>query len=176
MTQDRFLERRFDRLVGEIESEMRRMSHPGFEGDSRKMVLPITPDTVTDLRRAVRKAGDRVGWKVSTHVLGDELHVVNTSRDRIGRSSAETLGELIENDIPRLGNVTVRRLEDVSYRIENRGALDLPDSCSSCLHSMAVDHFEDRCLIPSCPCGTASASLPFSAGSSNDGNDSAGGF
>ena len=74
---DELKSRRLDRLADQIVQQMVQLHHPSRSNKEPRIVIPVNADTVTDTRRAARLAGARLGWSVSTHIQGDELHIVN---------------------------------------------------------------------------------------------------
>ncbi|SEH02421.1 hypothetical protein SAMN05444920_12679 [Nonomuraea solani] len=106
---DELAERRFAKLVAQIEAMMSACLKPEYRGFYGQLVL--TRDAVAELgdageaaevRRAARTAGRRLGWKVRTHAADDGTLIIIDDRDPpqevrelAARRSAEAVSAVI---------------------------------------------------------------------------------
>jgi hypothetical protein len=78
---DELARRRHEKLVDRLESLMRAALRPEYQGYYGQLIL--TGDDLAemgelkDVRRAAREAGCRLGWKPTTHLVGDRLFVLD---------------------------------------------------------------------------------------------------
>jgi hypothetical protein len=78
---DELARRRHEKLVDRLESLMRAALRPEYQGYYGQLIL--TGDDLAemgelkDVRRAAREAGCRLGWKTTTHLVGDRLFVLD---------------------------------------------------------------------------------------------------
>jgi hypothetical protein len=78
---DELARRRYEKLVDRLESLMRTALKPEYEGYYGQLILG-TDDLaemgeLKDVRRAAREAGQRLGWKTTTHLVGGTLFVLD---------------------------------------------------------------------------------------------------
>jgi len=78
---DELARRRHEKLVDRLESLMRAVLKPEYEGYYGQLILG-TDDLaemgeLKDVRRAAREAGHRLGWKTTTHLVSGRLFVLD---------------------------------------------------------------------------------------------------
>ncbi|MHB9861068.1 hypothetical protein [Streptomyces sp. YIM S03343] len=78
---DELARRRHERLVDRLESMMRAVLKPQYEGYYGQLILDgddlADMGELSDVRRAAREAGGRLGWKTTTHLAAGRLFVLD---------------------------------------------------------------------------------------------------
>ncbi|PWI04658.1 hypothetical protein DIZ27_43985 [Streptomyces sp. NWU339] len=86
---------RYEKLVNRLETLMRAALKPQYKGYGGQLVLSSGDlkemGELKDIRRAVREAGRRLGWKPATRLVGDRLFVLDE------REVPEEIQQLAEN-------------------------------------------------------------------------------
>ncbi|MGW5086527.1 hypothetical protein [Streptomyces coelicoflavus] len=80
-SKDDLARRRYEKLVDRLESLMRAALKPEFEGYYGQLILGADDlaemGELKNVRRAARKAGQRLAWKTTTHLVGGRLFVLD---------------------------------------------------------------------------------------------------
>ncbi|MEV7864283.1 hypothetical protein AB0O86_37450 [Streptomyces hirsutus] len=88
--------RRYEKLVDRLESLMRAALKPQYEGYLGQLVLGSDDlaemGDLKDVRQAAREAGQRLGWKTATRLVGGRLFVLDE------RSVPEHIEALAEDE------------------------------------------------------------------------------
>ncbi|MFE9445598.1 hypothetical protein ACFYO2_43230 [Streptomyces sp. NPDC006602] len=78
---DELARRRYEKLVDQLESLMRTVLRPEYQGYYGQLVLSsddlANMGELKDVRRAAREAGRRLGWKTTTRLVGVRLFVLD---------------------------------------------------------------------------------------------------
>ncbi|MGW7407156.1 hypothetical protein ACWGI9_26140 [Streptomyces sp. NPDC054833] len=78
---DELARRRYENLVGRLESLMRAALRPEYRGYYGQLILSSDDLTemgeLKDVRRAAREAGRHLGWKTTTQLVGGRLFVLD---------------------------------------------------------------------------------------------------
>ena len=78
---DDLARRRYAKLVERLESLMRDALRPEYEGYYGQLILGADDlaemGELKDVRRAAREAGQRLGWKTTTRLVGGRLFVLD---------------------------------------------------------------------------------------------------
>ncbi|MDX3611974.1 hypothetical protein [Streptomyces europaeiscabiei] len=78
---DELARRRYKKLVDRLESLMRSGLKPEYQGYYGQLILSgddlADMGDLKDVRHAAREAGQRLGWKTTTRLVGDRLFVLD---------------------------------------------------------------------------------------------------
>ncbi|MBW5249829.1 hypothetical protein [Streptomyces poriferorum] len=78
---DELARRRYEKLVGRLESMMRAALKPQYVGYYGQLILNgddlAEMGELKDVRRAAREAGNRLGWKPTTRLVNGRLFVLD---------------------------------------------------------------------------------------------------
>lgn len=78
---DELARRRYEKLVGRLESMMRAALKPQYKGYYGQLILNgadlAEMGELKDVRRAAREAGNRLGWKPTTRLVNGRLFVLD---------------------------------------------------------------------------------------------------
>ncbi|WP_030740491.1 hypothetical protein [Streptomyces sp. NRRL S-31] len=78
---DQLAQRRYEKLVDQLESMMQAALKPQYKGFYGQLILSgddlAGMGELKDVRRAAREAGRRLGWKTTTHLTGGRLFVLD---------------------------------------------------------------------------------------------------
>ncbi|MEV3947020.1 hypothetical protein AB0K57_05070 [Streptomyces halstedii] len=78
---DELARRRYEKLVGRLESLMRAALKPKYEGHYGQLILGADDlaemGELTDVRRATREAGRRLSWKTTTRLVDGRPFVLD---------------------------------------------------------------------------------------------------
>ncbi|WP_342751654.1 ANTAR domain-containing protein [Streptomyces cahuitamycinicus] len=78
---DELARRRYEKLIDRLESMMRDVLRPEYQGYYGQLILGSDDlaemGELKDVRRAAREAGRRLGWKTTTHLVGGRLFVLD---------------------------------------------------------------------------------------------------
>ncbi|MFD4862909.1 hypothetical protein [Streptomyces atratus] len=78
---DALAQRRYENLVDHLESLMRALLKPQYQGYYGQLILGTDNladmGDLKDVRRAAREAGRRLGWKSTTRLVGGRLFVLD---------------------------------------------------------------------------------------------------
>lgn len=94
--------RRYEKLVGRFESLMRAALKPEYGGYYGRLVLSgedlAEMGDLKDVRPAALEAGHQLGWKTTTHLVGDRLFVLDEREvpDEIGRITGDAAGAAMD--------------------------------------------------------------------------------
>ncbi|MFJ4426733.1 hypothetical protein ACWGH3_25185 [Streptomyces sp. NPDC054884] len=78
---DELARRRYEKLIDRLESMMRAVLRPEYQGYYGQLILGSDDlaemGELKDVRRAAREAGRRLGWKTTTHLVGGRLFMLD---------------------------------------------------------------------------------------------------
>ncbi|GAA2407525.1 hypothetical protein [Streptomyces coeruleofuscus] len=78
---DELARRRYEKLIDRLESMMRAVLRPEYQGYHGQLVLSgddlAEMGELKDVRHAAREAGCRLGWKTTTRLVGGRLFVLD---------------------------------------------------------------------------------------------------
>ncbi|MFB8087178.1 hypothetical protein [Streptomyces sp. NPDC055992] len=79
--EDELARRRYEKLVGRLESMMRAALKPQYKGYYGQLILNgddlAEMGELKDVRRAAREAANRLGWKPTTRLVNGRLFVLD---------------------------------------------------------------------------------------------------
>ncbi|MFC3572947.1 hypothetical protein ACFOZ0_06585 [Streptomyces yaanensis] len=99
---DELARRRYEKLVDRLESLMRAALKPEYRGYYGQLILSgedlAEMGKLKDVRRAAREAGHQLGWKTTTHLVGDRLFVLDEREvpDEIERIAGDAAGAAMD--------------------------------------------------------------------------------